>query len=408
MTAVTETVFVARQPVLDRVRRVHGYELLHRTGQENRDQGADAVRDAMRIIADVLNSIAFRALVGNRRAFIPMTYGTLVHEYYRALPIENTVLELLETVDPSDDVVAACRSLKRAGYQLALDDFNYHEGYEPLLEIADVVKVDFLATEYWERKSLADLLSKRNVRLLAEKVETHQQFREAVELGYSYFQGFFFCQPQIVRGREISSYKRNYVMLLQQVNEPRLDFKDLADVIRRDVALSCKLLKYLNSVPFAFRHKITSVKQALVMLGENAIRRWVGLTALSFLCEDKPSELVLLSMVRAYLCEELAADAGLDGRELDLFMMGLASALDAMVDMPRDELLIQLPLARDAKIALRGGRNRPGQVLALALALEAGRWGEVDDLIGQLHLTRQQVSASLEKANAWAGAICGA
>jgi len=319
MITTTSGVFVARQPILDANERIFAYELLYRSCEANEFRGDNGDNASIQFFDNALNTIGLKTLIQDKRAFVNLSRGCLLKELYNLLPAERVVLELLENVEPDDEVIRACKRAKAAGYQLALDDFKYHHGYDPLLEIADYVKVDFLDTNPWERQTLGELFRPRKLRLLAEKVETREQYDEARELGYSLFQGYFFARPEMKRGMEIRGYKQNYLNLLQQVNQADFDFREVELTIKQDVALSCKLLTYLNSPAIGVRHKISTIRKALHLLGQEALRKWVSLCAMTFLCEDKPAELMVMCLFRGRFCEMVARDIGLQGRTLDLF-----------------------------------------------------------------------------------------
>ena len=318
-------IFVARQPILNRKQKTVAYELLFRTGWDNAFPQSDPSQASNKIIHDSMMEFGFEFLVGNNQAYVNITRELLLGEQYSVLPTSGVVLELTEDVKPDPDVLAACHRLKESGYMLALDDFVFDDGYGPLLEIADVVKVDFLATSREEREQLAKKLTQYNVALLAEKVETGEDFKEGCKLGYNLFQGYFFCEPEIVTRNEIPRFKLNYLRFLQEINSPDVDYDQLEEVIKQEVSLSMKLLRYLNSAALGLSLEVTSIKHALVLLGERNIRKWASAIALASLGEDKPSELAVTGLVRARFCENIGREEGFDGSETDMFLMGMLS-----------------------------------------------------------------------------------
>ena len=239
--------FVARQPIFDAEQNVFAYELLFRTGMEDFFNFDDSDQAASSVIVDSFLLFGLETLTGGQKAFINCTREMLVKGYMALLPKEQVVVEILETVEPDEEIIGACLRLKRAGYLLALDDFVYEDKYEPLLELADIIKVDFQATEAAGRKSLVERMAPRGVKLLAEKVESKQEFEQAVEMGYDYFQGYFFSRPQILSGQDVPGYKLNYLRVLQAVNRPEVNLREIENVIKQDVSLTYKLLRYLNS-----------------------------------------------------------------------------------------------------------------------------------------------------------------
>jgi c-di-GMP-related signal transduction protein len=408
MSVTTETapatndVFIGRQPIFDREKNVFGYELLYRSnGKTNAYACNDGDRASREVMYGGLNVVGLNDLVGSRKAFINITRKLLVNEDYTMLPNQTAVIELLETVEPDDEVVDACKALKKAGYILALDDFVFDKKYERLLALADILKIDFLASTP-EKKQWFAKNYKGQIELLAEKVETYEDFAEGLRLGYSYFQGYFFCKPEIVQRRDIPTLKTNCLLFVQEVNKPNLNYTALEEVVKRDMSISAKLLKYLNSSAMGFSNKITSIKQALTLLGEKPLRKWSTLVALAAMGQDKPSELLMVGLVRARFCELLGPSVGLKGRELDLFLMGLFSVLDALMDQSVTEILTQISVAADVLEALLGANNELGKVYALALAFERGKAARIDLLAGEIGVPAEKLSQLYCNALAWA------
>ncbi len=396
-------VFVARQPIFDRRNAVTAYELLFRAGLENAFPfGTDGDVASSRVINDTLMVFGFDSLMSGKSAYVNVTRRVLIERLYAVLPHRRTTLELLESVKPDAAVVAACREAKKAGYILALDDFVYRPEMEPLLQLADVIKVDWLATAPDERRALPERLSRFNVKLLAEKVETPEQFADAVKEGYSYFQGYFFARPEIVSRKDMPASKLVHLQFLRELQRPQLDFEKLEQVIKLDIALSVKLLRYLNSAAFGWRSRVTSLKQAIVMLGERPFRQWASLVAIVAIAADRPTELVGLCLTRARFCELMAPDVGLGGRQLDLFLAGLLSSIDAMVGRPLAEILAELAVSKDVERALTGDRESPiGQLLELISAYERAEWTDASRLVAALKLREKVVAQTYRDALDW-------
>lgn len=366
--------FVARQPIFDRGLRVYGYELLFRSSLENVFSNPDGDHASSKTIADSFFLLGFENITQGKKAFVNVTREVLLRDYVSLLPKELTVVELLESVEPDAEVIAACRLLKAKGYLLALDDFVYEERYAPLLALVDIIKVDVLATNLEEQQSLIDQLACPGLSFLAEKVETREVFQQAMEMGYAYFQGYFFSRPEIVTGRDVPGFKLYYLQILQEIHQPELNFKQLEKIIKRDMSLSYKLLRYINSAYFGRRNQVTSIKQALALLGEKEVKKWASLVVLVSMAQDKPEELVTQAIVRAKLCESLAASVGLAHRVEDLFIMGMFSLIDAILDRELAEVLEELPIASDIKVALLDGNNSLHKVYQYVLAYENADW----------------------------------
>ena len=369
--------FIARQPIFDSQKRVFAYELLFRSSLENVFKHPDPDQATSKVITDAFFLFHMPTLTEGKRAFINFTRETLLQEYAQLIPKDSIVVEIPETIDPDSEVVEACRKLKQAGYLLAMDDFVYHERYTPLLKLTDFIKVDFLSTREEERRSLYKAFAPLGIRLLAEKVETSESFLEASEIGYSYFQGYFFCKPTIIQGKDIPGFKQHYFEILREIHRPEMNFDRLEGFIKREVSLSYKLLRYINSAFFGLRNKINSIKQALALLGEKEIKKWVSLVTLANMGKDKPEELAVHTVTRAKFCESLAPYAGLLNRAGDLFLVGLFSLIDAFLDRPKSDILTEIPIDNEIKEAILGEENRLGRVYRFVLSYETGDWGRL-------------------------------
>jgi EAL and modified HD-GYP domain-containing signal transduction protein len=395
------TRFVARQPIFDRRESVYGYELLFRSGRENRytaDDGDAAARD----VADNFLNAGARRLTGGRKAFINCTRQFLVNEYATLFPQEETVLEILETIEPDAEVLAACRRLKDLGYAFALDDFVYAEKYQPFVDLANIIKIDFQLSTPRERQQAVEKFAPLGIQLVAEKVETRAQFAEARRSGYAYFQGYFFCKPQIVSSRHIPAFKAHYLQLLQAINKPELDRNEVMALIDREVSLCYKLLRFVNSPLFGFLSEISSTGHALALLGDQEFRKWGSVAAVLGIAGHEQSELVLTSLTRGRCCALLAGnrDAHPDGQSL--FLLGVFSLMDALLGRPISEIVSEIALPDVVRDALLGKPNRHGKTLELVKAFEAGRWSEVSDLAVALGQDELQLSAAYLQAVDWA------
>ncbi|MCX7780266.1 MAG: HDOD domain-containing protein [Negativicutes bacterium] len=368
-------VYVARQPIFDRRKNVAAYELLFRGGiAKNCYEANDGDWATRSVIADSFFVIGLDSLTGGKQAFINFTANMLAREDITVLPKDRVVIEILETVEPNETNLAACRRLKQLGFTLALDDFVFDLRYLPFIELADIIKVDFLASDPAYCKAAVSSRHSGRLRFLAEKVETPEQYELAIDLGYSLFQGYFFSKPVIMSGQEIPTYKQAALRLLQEINRPHIEIEDLEAIIRRDVALTYKLLKFINSSAFGLKSSIRSVKQALALLGKREIIKWLSLLTARTIAADKPNELITASLVKARFGELLAREIGLQNRDSDIFLLGLFSGIDALLDRPMDEIIPGLPLADDIKRALLGQHNIFYFMLQSMDAYAAGNW----------------------------------
>lgn len=319
-------------------------------------------------------SIGMEKLTGGKLAFINFTENLLNDDLAGVFPKEQVAIEILETVEATEAIIARCRAYREKGYMLVLDDFIYHPNLQPLVELANIIKVDFLGASSEKRREIIDIVKDPKMKFLAERVETLADYEEAVELGYSYFQGYYFAKPEIVKGSGVPSYKLNYLKILQLINQPNLNFDMLENIFKQDVSLSYKLMRYINSPYFGFPREIKSIRHALNMIGLREAKKWLSLMALSSIGKDKSEELVRMALSRATMCELAAPLFGFEEQADDLFLLGLFSLLDAFLDMPMDEALAKLPLANAIINALLGNSSPYLLVHKVVTAYERGDW----------------------------------
>lgn len=370
-------VFIGRQPVFDRDLQVFGYELLYRSADMDRAVFSDANHATSVVMTNTFLEIGLERLVGDRLAFLNLTRAFLMGDYPLPQRRDRLVLEILEDITIDDELVDAVDKLAKSGFKLALDDVVDPLAVERLLSIAHMVKVDLMATDRARLAEHVAVYKRHGIRLLAEKIETKDEFEWCKQLGFDYFQGYFLSKPALVRGKKLTSTKMTIVQLLAEMQREDVEFKRIEDVIRQDVSLSYKLLRLLNSAYYSTRSEIKSIRQALTLLGLREIRSWVGLLLMSE-AENKPPELVKTAIIRGKMCELIAEDLEL-GRSEAHFIVGLFSVLDALMDMPLDEILAQVPLAQDVNAALLWRDGELGQMLSWVLAYEGGDWDALGD-----------------------------
>lgn len=383
------------------------YELLFRSSLENVFGKNDPNRASLQMMDTTLLGFGLDSLLGDKSGFFNTSREVLVRQQWAVLPPARTVIEVLETVEPDAEVEAACRAARQAGYRVALDDFVFRPEYESLLPFADYIKIDFIVTRGREREEVVRRLAGRGTCMLAEKVETYEEFNIGLAAGYELFQGFFFCRPEMVTGKDVSAAKTNLVRLIQEINRPEIDFDRLEALIKQDVALSVRLLRYLRSAGFGWRHEVTTIGQALRVLGERDARKWASLVALTMIGEDKPPELITTSLVRAQFCEELGADGALPDTKADLFLTGLLSTLEALLDRPLAQTLEQMAISDSIHHALLGGDNTLGNTLALAVAYDRADWDRVGTLAKRIDYRERGVPEAYRRAVEWVTKIRG-
>jgi len=382
-------IFVARQPIFRRNKKVYAYELLFRSGLDNYfDPTADGETATSNVITDSFLLLGITNVTMGRRAFINFNGPMICRDWPALFPNRQTVVEVLEDVEVTDELVEACRSLVNRGYTLALDDFLYEPRFDPLLELADIVKFDVqqMSREALERQ--VDQVRERfRVKLLAEKIENDDEFDAALELGFELFQGYFFKRPHIISGLDIPGSKLQYLEILRLIRNEFYDFDQLSALIADDVSLSYKLLKYVNSPFYRRRSEIRSLKSAIALVGEQELRKWLSLVMMSYMAEDKPDELVRLAVIRGQFCEILGEQLeGKKGRDR-YHTVGMFSLLDALLDRPMADLLAELNFAEEISDALTGREsNSLARVLYLVKAYEMGAWERVTALAEELKL----------------------
>ncbi|HEY1271942.1 MAG TPA: HDOD domain-containing protein, partial [Terriglobales bacterium] len=393
------TRFLGRQPILDRDEKLFGYELLFRDGMANYFAATD-VENACLSTLDSSLLMGLDLLCGGAYASVNCTRDVLLSDYVTLLPPQGTIVEVLETVTPDDPVVAACRRLKQAGYLLALDDFTPADVREPLTPLADIIKVDVLATPRHQWRSMVDRYAAGNIRMLAEKVETRPDFDLARDLGFSYFQGYFFQKPVVLATTEVPSLHANYIRMLRLVHATEIDWRELEGLIKREASVCYRLLRYLNSPVFGFVREIRSVRHALSMLGEREIRKWISLVAVLAIGKSSPSELVHSALTRAHFCE-LLSDLLYRGAH-DCFLLGLFSLMDAILGMPMPQVLERVPVEGEIKAALLGRPSRLQALYGLVLAQESGDWERCSGLAAKLQVHESKVARAYLESVRWA------
>ena len=365
-------IYIARQPIYDRNLDVFAYELLFRDDTSNYAGVVDGDQATSDVIVNTFMEIGLNNIVGDRLAFINLTRAFIVDKHPVFLPKDRVVLELLEDIEADESVVEGVQRLNQQGYCIALDDFIFHESLRPLVENASIIKIDVVALDEAEIRSHVEQLREYPVKLLAEKVETQAMYHMCVELGFDYFQGYFFAQPVIIQGQRLPSNRLSILRLLGRLQDPELSACELEELVSRDVTLSYRILRYVNSAALSLPRKIDSIHQAVVLVGIQNIKHWSLLLAMS-LVDDKPVELVITAMIRGKMAELLAASLKEPNPE-SFFTVGLFSALDALMDNSMEEILTQLPLADHIANALLHQEGTHGEVLRCVLAYERGYW----------------------------------
>jgi c-di-GMP-related signal transduction protein len=396
--------YIARQPVFDRNKTITGYELLHReSGKSSEYTGADGECASSRVITGAFLSIGLDSLTNGKKAFVNFTSDLLLSGVASLLPRERLVVELLETISPTREVLAACAALRAEGYTLALDDYVLDPAYEPLAAMADIIKVDFRQTSPDEQRRAIAMRQGQGVEFLAEKVETGEEFLRAREAGYSLFQGYFFSRPVIMSANALPVGKLGYIRLMQAVNSPNPDFRAIASAIESDVTLSLETIRLSNSAFYGRRQQIFAIRQAVVALGLEGVRKWIYLAALRRLGTGAPDALVSTSIIRSKFMELLAEALGLRHKSPEYSMLGLFSMLDAITGCPFPRLLENLNIADEIKEVLDGSdcESAIGQAYRLMTCYERGEWECTQRIAEKLGLRLDAVAEAYVASLRW-------
>lgn len=401
-------VFVARQPILDKTRRLFGYELLFRPSSSEPAAPANSAPDfsTAKIISDGLLTIGLDTLTDRRRAFVRIGRRLLLDGIPAILPANRVVLELGTDIEADKDVVTVCQQLRKNGYSIAIDDFVLTEWTADLVPLADYLKVDFLAVSdpRIRAKSIARNAPGGPV-LIAKRIETVEMFDLAVREGFHLFQGYFFGRPVIKQARELPGSQLGHLRLVQALNNPDLSVHQIEDLIKHDASLCYRILRTVNSAATALYSPVQSIRQALVSLGRDTIRRWASLWALAGLNDRANSELVVMSTVRARCCELLGTAMRSESAAAEGFLVGMCSLLDAILERPMSTILPELPLNAETQAALRGEDNPRRRMLDLVIAYERGEWDRCVQLATEAGIDPELMPPIYADAIKWANQV---
>jgi EAL and modified HD-GYP domain-containing signal transduction protein len=372
-----EDIFVARQPIYNHALEIAGYELLFRDAHSNTANFTDGAQASSRLIINTYMGIGLENIVGSNPAFINLTSDFFLDHQPIPMTREQVVLEVPTDILSDERVSSGVHQLYRDGYAISLDDFIYSEKHIPMLQAAEFVKIDISLFTPEELAQQYELCAQHGVKVLAKKVEKHEEFQLCREIGFDCYQGYFFCQPDIVKGRNNSCNRGILLNILDRLQDPESTMEQIANIVTQDVELSYKLLRYINCANYALRREIDSVQEALVMIGIDMVRKWAVLILMSDYNEDKPQELSTVAMVRAHMCELLGSKIhGINPHQA--FTVGLFSTLDAVMDTPMIELLDTISLSSPIKFALLDYEGELGELLKQVMHYERGEWSEIN------------------------------
>lgn len=388
-------VYVARQAIFNVDREVIAYELLFRNNNTiNEFISVENSNPTLEVIRNSFSVIGLDKVTQGKMAFINFDEDLIKSDIIEFFSNESITIEILENVKPSKEIIERCRRLKEKGYIIALDDFQYTESFKELFKYIDIIKVDFFVTKGNERKKIIERIKNKNdnIKFLAEKVETEEEYKQAAEYGYCYFQGYFFCKPKIISGKDISGYKFNYMKLIKELDGENINIDIIEDMIKKDVSLSYKLLKAANSAHYSLKRKITSISDAIMIIGINELKRWIFIITLQNLHENVEEELLQISLIRASFGELLSRKIKNSISSFDMFLTGMFSLIDALMNIPIDQVLIDLPISGKVKEALLNKQNIFYELLSLIIEYEKGNWALVNNLSTNFGLNEKIIS----------------
>lgn len=386
-------ILIGRQAILDRRNRTYGYELLYRETITKNESKTDLNGNTAtgRVIVNAFLNLGIDKLAKKGRVFINFTRDLIIDRVWEMLPKEKVVIEVLEDVMAEEEILKSLSDAKTQGYKIALDDFVFLEHLEELVELADIIKVDFLELPRDKIVKEAEKYKKFNVILLAEKVETEQDHKFALELGFELFQGFYFTKPVIEQKRELAPYHANILKALKIVNDPNSEIEDLIDIISSDLYLNTKLLSMINSPYFGIKTTVKTAKKAISLLGFKKTKEWLNILLISRLAEDKPQELAVISTVRARFSKLLSKPLGLN--EDDAYYLGLYSLIDAILCTDIKQILKEIDfLDNEVKDALLGKENSYRELLDFIINYENGYFERAEEFIKAHKLAKENIN----------------
>jgi c-di-GMP-related signal transduction protein len=399
-------VFIARQPIFTKKEKVFGYELLYRNNLENQFPGINGDEATADVLINGFLNIGFEELSKGKPCFINFTEKLLQLKLPTYFKPSEVIVEILETVEPSFGLIKICKELKDLGYKIALDDFIFNDQnlyFYSLMRYVDIIKVDFRQTTVTTREKIEEMAKGAGIQLLAEKIETRKEFKQANIRGYDYFQGYFFSEPVILSSKDVPPYFYSYYQIIRLLTEPEPDVEQISKLIEQDLSLSYKLLKLINSPEYRLTQKIKSIRQAVVFLGFDEIHKWMSVLAVRGTTGQEhefTKEIISISLTRAKTCE-LTAQNRICHSSSEYFIVGLYSLMDSLLNMSMEKILTSLPLHEEICEAIMGKENHLGEVLKLIIHVEKGNWQRMQECCAQLGFSEKLVYSNYQEALKW-------
>lgn len=396
--------YVARQPILDRNKELFAYELLFRDGMNNAFPKISAQVATSKLVESSQFSSGIEDITGGKPAFINFAEEAIINQLPTLLPHETAVIEVLETATPNNQLLAALKLIKAKGYTIALDDFVYDDAWRAVIPLVDIIKVDIQISSPADINEMRLSLRDSAVKYLAEKVETYEEFQVALKMGFEFFQGYFFSKPEIIQKRALNPSQLAFAELLFETSKSDMDIDKVCGSIERDVGLTYKLLRFVNSAAFKRSRRIENLKQAVVFLGQAELQKLVAVIAAAQLSDDKPTELMRLSITRARFCQLIAELYGRKEEASKAFLTGLLSLMDAIMDDTLEHVLERIPLSDEIRNALLDKKGFLAYMLALSTAYENADWGRVTSYCEKLKIDERKLPSLYYDATTWANA----
>jgi c-di-GMP-related signal transduction protein len=397
--------FLTRHAIFDMNLKVYGYELAFRQKLEAINKRLKEDQKTSKVLTDAFHLMGIETVTRNKRAFVKFTKTLLISEFAKMFPKNSLVVIIGNDVIADNKVVTALKELKKGGYQILLDDFSFIQNAIIMLPYATYVRVDAHKVGDYIKNAIIQKLKPKGFKCIVKNVIDQTAFQKSLSLGFDHFQGNFFSKPAIVKKKDIPVYKANFMMMLREISKPDFDFAKLGNIIKRDVSLTFKLLRVINSASVGMRSEVKSIQQALVMLGINEVKRWVTLVILSKMGEEKPDELMNNALQRARFLELLAPSAGLAPKASDLFMVGLLSLMDALMDQPLQKILEDLPLPDLIKDTLTGKKTVYQNLFNAVLTYEKGDWPKLKEQTKALKIEERVFPQQYKHAIHWVSQI---
>jgi EAL and modified HD-GYP domain-containing signal transduction protein len=367
-------IFVARQPIFTKQKKIFGYELLFRNGLENAFPDIDGDIASSKTLSNIFFSFEIKEILGNKPGLINFTKNLILQKIPLLFSPQHLIIEVLEDIEPDKEIIAALEQIKKRGFIIALDDFIYHEKFRPIMELCKIIKFDLIATPLESLIDFVKDIQSWDITLLAEKVETYEEFQQAKEMGFKLFQGYFFSKPEVLSKTEIPTSQITKLKLINEVGKKEFDLKKIERLIKKDVSVSYKLLKFINSAYFKRANPINTLKDAITFLGIDELKKFVNIVVISDFCETKPNELIRQSVIRARMCERCGTILKSKFLPEELFTLGLFSFMDALLDRKMEEILEHIIFSKKMRNALLGKDKEFNRISNIIISFEKGDW----------------------------------